>query len=159
MKILEPVFIQAIEKLFLHNVKFILIGGYAVNFHGYGRYTGDIDFWLKPDLKNKEKFLVFFTEMCTDKNYTDAIHKLDFSAPQCISMGEPPFRIDFLTKVNFVSFDEAWEKRVFFSLKDIKVPVVDYHHLILTKFNTDRPKDKLDLEQLQKINQLKNKGK
>jgi len=48
MKILEPVFIQVIESLLKCQVEFLLIGGYAVNYYGYGRYTGDIDFWLRP---------------------------------------------------------------------------------------------------------------
>ncbi len=73
-------------------------------------------------------------------------------------MGQEPLRVDFLTKVNLVAFDEAWTKRNNFPLKDFQVPIVDYQHLILTKFTTGRTKDKLDLEELQKINRDKNRS-
>jgi hypothetical protein len=152
MKILEPLFVNIIEKLIENNVDFLLIGGYAVNFHGYGRFTGDMDFWLRPDKENKRKLINALNAL---KKNTSVLEKLDFSHAQTISIGQPPLRIDFLTKVNLVDFDEAWEKRNFFQLNSKKVPVVDYDHLILTKFNTGRPQDKNDLEQLQKIHQTK----
>ena len=72
-------------------------------------------------------------------------------------MGEAPLRIDFLTNVNLVDFDEAWKKRKEWPLENYLVPVVDYDHLILTKISTGRTKDKLDLEELPKINKYKNK--
>jgi hypothetical protein len=128
MKILEPVFVEVIERLANHHVDFLLIGGYAVNYHGYGRYTGDIDFWLRPSNDNKEKFLMVFDELCNNPLDLEKVKALNFNEAQVICMGEPPLRIDFLTKVNLVDFDEAWHKRVFLQLKNLKVPVVDYHH-------------------------------
>ena len=157
MKILEPVFIEVIEKLILHSVDFIIIGGYAVNYYGYGRYTGDIDFWLRPTNENKGKFLKVFREICSSRKGIEEVELFNFEEPRVISLGEPPLRVDFLTKVNLVDFEEAWQKKVYFSLKNMRVPVVDYNHLITMKFNTGRPKDKLDLDQLQKINQIKKK--
>ena len=156
MKIFEPLFINVIEKLLQCDVEFILIGGYAVNYYGYGRYTGDIDFWLKPDNANKEKFLKTLAALNRSSEEIEEIEKLDFTLPQVVSIGELPLRVDFLTKVNLVNFDEAWQKRKAFPLKNFVLPVVDYHHLILTKFNTGRPKDKLDIDELQRINPLKN---
>lgn len=55
MKFLHPSFIEILEVLIEHHVKLLLIGGYAVNYHGYGRPTGALDLWLKPDNKNKQK--------------------------------------------------------------------------------------------------------
>lgn len=157
MKILEPLFKKVIFQLIESNVSFLLIGGYAVNYYGYGRYTGDIDFWVKPDNENKLLLLDAFTQLGRNKDDINEIKKIDFTQPQTISMGEQPLRIDFLTKVNQVNFEEAWSKRVYFSIDDKKIPVVDYNHLILTKISTGRTKDKLDLEELQKINQFKTK--
>jgi hypothetical protein len=153
MKILEPVFKDIIFKLLKHNVSFLLIGGYAVNYYGYGRYTGDIDFWIKPDNENKQRLLNVFVDLGKSRIELKEIEELDFSIARTISLGTPPLRIDFLTIVNLVNFDDAWEKRVEWQLEEFKVPIVDYHHLVLTKFNTGRTKDKLDLEELQKINQ------
>jgi len=157
MKILEPVFISVIEKLIHNEVEFLMIGGYAVNYHGYGRYTGDIDFWINPNDQNKERFLTVFGELCKNKNAVETVKHYDFNQAQVFSLGEPPIQIDFLTQVNLVDFEDAWKEKVFFQVKDIKVPVVNYYHLITMKFNTGRTKDKLDLEQLQRINSLKNK--
>ncbi len=155
MKIFEPLFIDVIEKLLQNNVEFLLIGGYAVNYYGYGRYTGDIDFWLRPDNANKQNFLKALHELKRNPIEIEEIGKLDFALAQVLSIGELPLRIDFLTKVNLVSFNEAWQKRRAFPLKNLELQVVDYHHLILMKLNTGRPKDKLDIDELQRINRLK----
>ncbi len=157
MKILEPLFKKVISQLVESNVRFLLIGGYAVNYHGYGRYTGDIDFWIMPDNENKLLLLDAFRKLGRNTDDIDTISQLDFTQPQTIFMGEPPLRIDFLTKVNIVDFNEAWEKRIEWPLENILVPVVDYEHLILSKISTGRTKDKLDLEELQKINRLSGK--
>lgn len=63
MKILDPLFIQVIQQLIKSGVDFILIGGYAVNFYGYGRYTGDMDFGLDPTNSNKLKFIDALTAL------------------------------------------------------------------------------------------------
>ncbi|MEO8146197.1 MAG: nucleotidyl transferase AbiEii/AbiGii toxin family protein [Bacteroidia bacterium] len=155
MKILEPLFKKVIMQLLDSNVEFLLIGGYAVNYYGYGRYTGDIDFWIKPDNENKLLLLNAFVELGRNKEDIYKMSKLDFNKPQIIFMGEPPLRVDFLTRVNLLDFDEAWSKRKLWDLDAYKVPIVDYEDLILTKMTTGRPKDKLDVEELQKINQKK----
>lgn len=152
MKILEPLFIDVIGKLLECNVEFMLIGGYAVNYYGYGRYTGDIDFWIRPDETNKINFLNALIKLKRLEDEIKEITKLDFTKAQAISMGVPPLRIDFLTHVNLVNFDEAWQKRNLLPIKNFSLPIVNYEHLIMTKFNTGRTKDKLDLEELQKIN-------
>ena len=155
MKILEPIFKEVIIQLIENNVDFLLIGGYAVNYYGYGRYTGDIDFWIRPTNEQKVRLIKVLSKFGRNQEELIEVDKLDFSEAQTISIGEQPLRIDFLTKVNLVKFDEAWEKRVEWPIGICKVPIVDYHHLILTKFNTGRTKDKLDVEELQKINKNK----
>ena len=157
MKFLHPLFVEIIDALLKHQVDFLLIGGYAVNYHGYGRPTGDIDFWIKPDNQNKLLLLDAFTKLRRNSDDIKEISKLDFTKPQTFFMGEVPLRIDFLTVVNQVNFDEAWKKRKEWPLENFLIPVVDYDHLILSKISTGRTKDKLDLEELQKVNQVKNK--
>lgn len=158
MKIFQPLFINAIKKLIKNDVEFLLIGGYAVNYYGYGRYTGDIDFWIRPTSENKILFLKALEDLERNKEDINEIGKLDFSKAQVFTIGEEPLRIDFLTKVNMVNFDEAWQKRKYMPLEDLQLPVVGYDHLILTKISTGRTKDLLDLEELQKINQNKSKS-
>ena len=62
-------------------------------------------------------------------------------------------RIDFLTSVNLVKFNDAWPKRKTMTIKNREMPVVDYHSLLLMKINTGSAKDKIDVEELHKINQ------
>lgn len=152
MKICEPLFIEVIEKLIQCEVKFLLIGGYAVNYYGYGRYTGDIDFLIETSEENKNRFINFLVALNRDNDAIEKIKQINFKNAQVISLGEQPLRVDFLTKVNLVEFDDAWNKKRYFQLKNQNVPVVDYEHLILTKISTGRTKDKLDIEELQKIN-------
>lgn len=152
MKIFEPLFIEVIEKLIQCEVKFLLIGGYAVNYYGYGRYTGDIDFLIETSEENKNRFINFLVALNRDNDAIEKIKQINFKNAQVISLGEQPLRVDFLTKVNLVEFDDAWNKKRYFQLKNQNVPVVDYEHLILTKISTGRTKDKLDIEELQKIN-------
>ncbi len=82
MKILEPLFINVINKLLEANVEFLLIGGYAVNYYGYGRYTGDIDFWLNPTNENKNNFLNALTALDRNADDIEQIREFDFTIAQ-----------------------------------------------------------------------------
>ena len=67
-------------------------------------------------------------------------------------MGEVPLRIDFITIVNLVKFDDAWKHKNFLHVGDIEIPVIQYEHLIQTKINTHRAKDRNDIAMLQQLN-------
>ena len=137
------------------NVEFILIGGFAVNYHGYPRYTGDMDIWLKPDDENKFKFISFLELRGFNNNSIDHIKELDFRAAQTFHIGANENRIDFLTKISGVEFNEAYANCVYISLIDKKIPVIRYRHLIINKMMSSRAKDKADVDELQKINRFK----
>ncbi len=141
--------------LLKHRVEFILIGGYAVIYHGYQRPTGDMDIWLKPDNANREKFIAALREHVIPEKNINTVSKMNFSDAQVMHIGEKPNKIDFLTKVSGLTFDEADKKKVLLPLKDKFVPVVHYHHLIVLKMIAGRPQDKADVDILQKINQFK----
>ena len=140
-----------LKKLLAAGVEFILVGGYAVNFHGYNRPTGDMDIWLKPSDETKNKLLA----LLASEGYTDsslvAIQASDFTQHLALHLGEDPFRIDFLTFIQGVKFDEAQKQQQLLPLGDKVVPVLHLHHLVLSKMNTNRLKDKADVEELQKI--------
>jgi len=157
MKILEPLFIDAIEKLLYNKVEFMLIGGYAVNYYGFHRYTGDLDFWINPTEENKSAFIDALVQLKCSPSNIGRIKNEIFPVTDVISIGEPPLRIDFLTKVNLVEFSDAWPKRNFLKVNNLELPIVDYHSLILMKMTTSRGKDKIDIEELQKIHQRKSK--
>jgi predicted nucleotidyltransferase len=158
MKFLHPEFVKVLKALLSSQVEFLLIGGYAVNYHGYGRPTGDLDIWLRPDNGNKMKCINAFRELQYDKDSISDFEKLDFEKTQVFFIGEEPLRIDFLTQVNLLKFEDAWEKKNMLSIAGLSIPVVDYDHLVLTKITTGRTQDKLDLEELQKIKADKRKN-
>ncbi len=143
--------------LLKHNVDFILIGGYAVIFYGYERTTSDMDIWLKPDNSNKQKLINALRERGILEEDINALSMFDFTTAKAFHIGKAPKKIDFLTKVQGVSYDEANNKKIFFPLKGKQIPIVQYHHLITMKMLTNRLQDKADIEKLQKLQRLKDK--
>ena len=139
------------------NVSFLLIGGYAVNFHGYARYTSDMDLWLKPDEINKNNFIEFLRRRNFNAESLEHLQQLDFTIANAFHIGQAETKIDFLTKVVGVKYDEANEQKVFLPLGNRQIPVIQYHHLILSKMSTSRIQDIADVEQLQNINKFKKK--
>ncbi len=142
-------------KLIDAGVEFILIGGYAVNFHGYNRTTGDMDIWLRPDNSNKSKLFKVLVDIGFTIEEIDELDKADFSDYLVFSIWEKPYKTDFLTRISGVKFDEAWEQKVLLPLGDKNIPVLHLHHLVLSKISNGRSQDKTDIEELQKIQALK----
>lgn len=136
-------------------VNFLLIGGYAVNYHGYPRFTADMDIWLQPDNINKQKFACFIQSKQFLQEGVQRILSLDFTAANSFHIGQDANRIDFLTHISGVNYPEAEKQKVFLPLLSKQVPVIHYHHLIINKIKSARPKDMLDVGELQKINQYK----
>ena len=143
--------------LLKHKVEFMLIGGYAVIYYGYQRLTSDMDIWLKPTNENRNKFLAVLHEKEIMQEDIDAISKMNFTEIQVLNLGEKPNKVDFLTKVHGLAFEEADLQKVYFPLKDKQIPIIQYHHLITLKMLAGRPQDKADVDILQKINQFKRK--
>lgn len=133
------------------NVEFILIGGFAVNYYGFNRPTGDMDIWLKPTIANKKKLLDALTKYGFDKESLDYVSSLDFANPEVFACGEPPVRIDFLTKISGVNYEEADTRKILAPFGELTIPILHLQHLILSKISNNRTKDKLDIEELQKI--------
>lgn len=156
------ILIEEHQKLLLsllnNKVNFILIGGYAVIYYGYERVTGDMDVWLQPDNENLPKLLAALKDFDIEESSIEQVRKIDLTTPQMFFVGDKPRRIDFLNIVSGISFDEAILQVNYFPLQDKQVPVIQFHHLILTKITTGRAKDKADIEELQRINKYR-KGK
>ncbi len=146
-----------LRKLIEFKVEFILIGGYAVNFHGYNRVTADMDVWLKPDNQNRTKFMDFLKAEGFDEESLNQIGETDFTKHAAFHIGEKPLQIDFLTIISGINFSEANSKKQHLPFELTSVPVLHLDHLILSKITSSRPKDKLDVEELQKILRLKKK--
>lgn len=137
------------------NVDFILIGGFAVNYHGFNRPTGDMDVWLNPTAENQQKLIAALVKYGFNQESIDYVKSLDFSLPEVFACGEPPVRVDFLTKISGVDFEDADTQKILAPLENLEVPILHLHHLVLSKMSNNRTKDKLDIEELQKIAELK----
>jgi predicted nucleotidyltransferase len=133
------------------NVNFIIIGGYSVIFHGYKRTTGDIDIWLKPDNDNKKKLLPVLKQFGFEDDEVNAVSNIDFTQHTVFSMGEEPEKIDFLTRINLVQYDEADNNKVVAEVDELQIPFLHLNDLILSKINTGRSKDKADIDMLQQV--------
>ncbi|MDR3564517.1 MAG: nucleotidyltransferase [Negativicutes bacterium] len=134
-------------------VKFLVVGGYAVGFHGYPRYTGDIDIFVAISSENAEKMVAVFKEF----GFPNSTKKDYFLEPDSsIAIGEPPRRIHILTGIAAVTFDECFKGRVYIGSNGLKIPFIGLDALIKTKEALKRDQDELDLKHLQS---LKKRGK
>lgn len=146
-----------IDALNKAGVSFMLIGGVAVIAHGYARTTGDMDLWIKPDNGQKPLLKAALTSVGYDPDDLSAIDEFDFEQAFVFSIGVTPEKIDFFTKVNLVTFEEAYPKREMIEVDGIVMPIICLQDLVLTKFNTGRPQDAADISRLQDIAKYRNK--
>lgn len=158
MNVLDEFTQAVLRSLNASGVDYLVVGGYAVNFHGYRRTTGDIDLWLKPSNDNKIKVLSAFRELEVDEDILAQLDKYDFTKPIVLTDGEEPFKIDYLTKLSGVTFDEAWRNAIASDIDGLPLKFLHLNDLILAKMSAGRPKDKLDIDELQKIAVLRSKG-
>lgn len=140
-----------LKELLLKKVDFIVIGGYSVIFHGYARSTGDVDLWLRPDNVNKLKLLDVLRQMNFDEEDIQHIAELDFKKHIVFSMWDEPEKVDFLTRISMIEFEQADQRKIIADIDGVKIPFLHLNDLVLSKFNTGRLKDKADIEELQKI--------
>lgn len=86
----------------------------------------------------------------------NAIESFDFTKHLVFGMGQPPERVEFLTRIDQVEFDDADQQKIIADMEGVKIPFLHLDHLILSKINTGRLKDQADIEELQKIQKARN---
>jgi len=145
--LLNPDFRDILSAFIEHRVEFLVVGGYAMAAHRFPRATKDLDLWVRPHADNAERVL----------------HALDtFGAPRhgltaedlategtIYQVGVPPNRVDVITKVDGVQFDQAWTGRVNVDIDGILIPVIGRSHLIANKRKVGRPQDLVDADLLE----------
>lgn len=146
---------QLLKCLLNHKVNFILVGGYAVVYYGYKRTTGDMDLWIEPNNKNKLQLLKALKTFEFNEDDINHISSMDFTKHVAFHFWEEPERVDCITYISNVNFEEAFKAKIIAEIEDFKVPIIQYKHLIQSKITSDRLKDRADVEELQKINQAK----
>jgi hypothetical protein len=129
-------------------VEFIVVGAYALAAHGLPRATGDIDIWIRPSEENAQRLWQALRSFGTP---TGTIAISDFTSPDIVfQIGVAPRRIDLLTSITGVLFDEAWSERKTVTVEGLAVHVLSRRHLITNKKATGRPKDTADLAWLER---------
>ena len=147
---------QLLSVLIKNKVDFMLVGGYAVIYYGYDRNTGDMDIWLKTGNENRDKLVKALKDFGVIDQHLERLKEMDFTNPVPVFyFGKEPRRIDFLTMISNVKFEEAMQRVNYSALENEKVPVIHYNDLILSKLTSNRLKDKADIEELEKINKYR----
>jgi predicted nucleotidyltransferase len=140
-------FKEFIQSLNDNQVRYLVVGGYAVAFHGYPRYTKDIDIWIELSNENAARVVKALDQF----GFTSlGLKQSDFLvADQIIQLGFPPNRIDLITSLEGVTFDECFDKRLRVEIERVEVNFIDLDNLRKNKRSTGRLQDLADLEKLE----------
>ncbi len=129
-------------------VDFIIVGAYALAAHGFPRATGDIDIWVRNNFENAQKIMRALIKFGASASH---LSEEDFTAPDVIvQLGVEPCRIDLLTGIDGVGFDEAWENKVSITIDNLHIDVLSKADLLKNKLATGRDKDRGDIVWLEK---------
>lgn len=156
MDIFSEDYQQFISLLNTNKVEYLLVGGIAVNFHGYQRSTGDMDVWIKPSKENGIKLVAAIKDFGFD---TELIKEYDYESTLTFSLRDNPLQIDIMTRLVGLNFDEAYSHRTETMIDKLKIVFIHFNDLIINKMTSGRPKDQADIQELQKIINRKEQNK
>ena len=143
---LDNDFNEFVELFLEHNGRFLIVGGYALAAHGLPRATGDLDAWVWVNPENAQNIMRALNAFGFQNL---SLTESDFSKEDSIiQLGYPPFRIDILTSIDGVVFDQAWEKKIVVELNGMNVPFIGRDDLITNKKAAGRPQDIADVSRL-----------
>ena len=142
----QPDFRELLLLFNAHSVEYIIVGAYALAHHGAPRYTGDLDLHVRPEPENAARVLHALQEFGFG---SVGLAPDDFSVPErVVQLGYPPIRIDIITSISGVSWDEARAGQVAGEFGDVAVHYLGLQQLIKNKRTVGRMKDLADLEAL-----------
>jgi len=143
----NPDFAALLRELSAAEARFMVVGGYAVSFHSRPRATGDIDVWVEPTAANAARV---FRALRAFGAPLQGLVETDLAQPEVVyQIGVPPRRIDLLTSLTGLSFDEAWAGRTPGLLGGLEVAFIGREALIRNKRALGRARDLADLESLE----------
>lgn len=140
-------FREFIRSLNDNRVRYLVVGGYAVAFHGHPRYTKDIDVWIEMSPDNAAKVVRALEQFGFGSL---GLEEADFLVPgQVIQLGQPPSRIDILCTVSGVEFASCFESRVEVEMGEVSINFINLENLRKNKAASGRHQDLADLENLE----------
>lgn len=142
---------ELIRLLHQHGVRFLVIGGEAVIFHGYPRYTGDVDFYYHCEAENTGRLYLALMDFWGQE--VPGIKSPDELLQEglVLQFGRPPNRIDLLSSVSGVDFETAWSRRASAKMGDCELSYFGLFDLVASKRAAGRPKDLQDLQYLERL--------
>jgi hypothetical protein len=151
----EKDFEEVLDTFYREKVNYMVVGGYAVNFHGYERNTSDLDIWVKPTDENLHHVTSALASLGFDQDSVDHLRKFDVSKPFLFHIGSKPNDIEVFNFVTGVKYEDADADKILFDYSS-KIPIyfISIRDLIINKMLTGRSQDKLDVEMLQRIQKL-----
>ena len=139
-------FRELLELFNKHNVEYMIVGGYALAFHGAPRYTGDLDIFIRSDSLNAQHIMRALEDFGFESVGLTAadFERLD----NVIQLGVPPVRVDIVTSLTGISWESVFENRVQGRYGDVQVHYIGREQFILNKRSMGRKKDLADIEAL-----------
>ncbi len=145
--VLNKDFKEFIELLNANNVKYLIVGGYAVGIHGYPRYTKDLDIWIFVSYENAENVLKSLKQFGFGSL---GLQEDDFLKPdEFVQLGYPPNRIDIVTSCDGVEFETCYQSRNEVVIDGLLINFIDIENLKKNKKASARPQDLADLDNLE----------
>lgn len=140
-------FVDLLRAFIAHDVRFLIVGAYALAVHGRPRATGDLDVWVDPTAENAPRVMAALAEFGAPLT---SVSLTDFSQPGVVfQMGLPPRRIDVLTELSGLTFAEAWPSRLRAPFGALDIDYLGKDAFIRNKRASGRTKDLADIEDLQ----------
>jgi hypothetical protein len=138
-----------------NNVRYIMVGGFATSFHGYNRSTDDVDLWLEDNIENRQNLRKAFVEL--EYGDFEPLESMQFIPGWTNFYVGNGLEVDIMTEMKGVdlSFGECYELASKANLDGIIVPFLHINHLIDNKKAVNRPKDQIDVENLEKIREIR----
>jgi hypothetical protein len=145
--VLNPDFRDLLSAFIDANVEFLVVGGYAMAVHRLPRATKDLDLWVRPSADNAPRVLKALDAFGAPRHgLTEADLR---TAGTIYQVGVPPNRVDLITVVDGVRFEDAWRDRMSVEIEGLRIPVIGRAHLIRNKRTVGRPQDLLDANLLE----------
>ena len=158
MDVFDEELLQFWKCLDQYKVRYIMIGGFATRFHGFNRSTDDVDLWLEDTLENRKNLRQAFKAL----EYGDvpALETMEFLPGWTSFHISHGIELDILTSMKGledVTFKECLEQASIAEIDSVKIPFLHINQLIRNKQATNRPKDQVDVRELEKIKKIRDK--
>lgn len=136
-----------LQSLLDNDVKFLIVGAYALAAYGYPRATGDFDIWVEASPENSKKIL---SSLASFGSPTSGLTEKTFMEKGIVfQIGVAPRRIDLITHIDGVDFKDAYPSRKTITMEGLDIPFISKENLIKNKKSTGRDKDLVDVRQLE----------